>query len=117
MNVQEPVSAPDGGRNLLGGLPIDPMLMESLMEDYGGKKHKKKGKKKGEKKGKKSGKNKARLLRLEQMVAQVNYQNGVLAQQNDCLDNMMRLALAAQRRSLKEAPIEVGFKVIDRVQH
>ena len=64
------------GRDLLSRRSIDPMLLEALMEDYGGKKRKKKGK--GKKKGKKK-EQKVRLLRLEQMVAQVNYQNGVLS--------------------------------------
>ena len=102
------------GRDLLSRRSIDPMLLEALMEDYDGKKRKKKGK--GKKKGKKK-EQKVRLLRLEQMVAQVNYQNGVLSHQNDCLDRMMHLALAAQKGTLREPPIEVGFRVLDHGEH
>ena len=83
---------------------MDPSLLDSLMENSGGKK---KGKKK-------KGKGKKRKHRLEQTVARVNFQNGVLAYQNFCLDRMLHLALGAQKGTLREPPIEVGFEVLGR---
>ena len=83
---------------------MDPSLLDSLTDNYSGKKKVKK----------KKGKGKKRKRRLEQTVARVNFQNGVLAYQNFCLDRMLHLALGAQKGTLREPPIEVGFEVLGR---
>ena len=83
---------------------LDSFSIDELLNDAGKKKRKKpKSKKKA----------KAREERLEEMVARVSYRNGVLEQQNYCLESMMRLALAASNGTLREPPIEVGFKVLN----
>ena len=69
------------------------------------------GKKK--KKGKGKHKKKSKQKQREAQVARLAYAYGAAAYENLMLRRMMALALAAQRGKLHEAPIEVGFEVLD----
>ena len=76
---------------------------ESFDLDFGKKK------KKGKGKHKKNAKRKHR----EAEIAQLSYAYGMVARENTMLRRMMTLSLAAQRGKLYEAPIQVGFEVLD----
>lgn len=64
----------------------------------------------GGKKGKKRKKEEKRKLKND--VARLAFTLGMTTYENKMLRNMMVLALAAQRGTLHEEPIEVGFEVI-----
>ncbi len=90
-------SAPQAATSAL--FHASPIFREMFDQESGGKKHKKKGKKK-------------RKSKKNAEVARLAFSLGVATHKNEMLSNMLKLALAAQRGTLREEPIDVGFEVL-----
>ena len=90
-------SAPQAATSAL--FHASPIFREMFDPENVGKKHKKKSKKK-------------RKSKKDAEVARLAYGLGAMAYKNEVLSNMLKLALAAKRGTLREEPIEVGFEVL-----